>query len=85
MFNVSGVQGKGEGGGKIRKGVVGSQGLVLHSFFPFFCLFTKIYIVFLKFCYTSIILHDMKWPYTVMDSHIHIRCYIDLNVNYTLT
>jgi hypothetical protein len=46
MFNVSGVQGKGEGGGKIRKGVVGSQGLVLHSFFPFFCLFTQIYMYF---------------------------------------
>jgi hypothetical protein len=40
------VQGR-EKWGKIGKGV-GSQGLVLHSFFPFFCLFTQIYMFFLK-------------------------------------
>jgi hypothetical protein len=49
MFNVSGfrevVQGREKKGGKIGKGV-GSQGLVLHSFFPFFCLFTQIYMYF---------------------------------------
>jgi hypothetical protein len=89
IFNVSGdgggsskgEEGRGRGIGK----EVGSQGLVLHSFFPFFCLFTQIYMYFFKNSYTSIVLHDMKWPYTIMHSHIHNRCYIDLNINYTLT
>lgn len=61
-----------EGGGEIGKGV-GSQGLVLHSFFPSFVLlfiYTNLH-VFLKNSCTSIFLHDMKWPYTIMHSHIH--------------
>jgi hypothetical protein len=77
------VQGR-EKGGENRKGGWVTRPWFALSFFPSFVYLHKFTCIF-KNSYTSIILHGMKWPYMVMHSHIHIWCYIDLNIIYTLT